>query len=60
MIDIHKLKIKDKVKVYDYTADVLDEIVTIVMIDIISNDIVYERSNGEQIYFLGQGYFEYP
>ena len=47
----------DKVKVFDYANEIFDEFVLIMKYDIISNDIVYKRKNGEEILFSGQGYF---
>lgn len=52
------LKTGDKVKVFDYGNEILDEKVEIILNDIISGYIVYERDNGEQFLFSGQGYFE--
>jgi hypothetical protein len=48
----------DKVKVFDYINVIYDEIVTIIIVDIITNEIVYQRQNGEKLLFSGQGYFE--
>jgi hypothetical protein len=48
----------DKAKVFDYGNEIFDEIVTIFINDTISDIIIYERNNGEKIYFSGSGYFE--
>ena len=52
------LKRGDKVRVFDYGNEIFDEIVSIILNDTISGDIVYKRDNGEKILFSGQGYFE--
>jgi hypothetical protein len=51
------LKKGDKVKVFDYGNEIF-EMVTIILNDIISGEIVYKRDNGEKFSFSGQGYFE--
>ncbi len=57
-MDIYDIKVGQKIKVFDYGNDILDEIVLITMKDTISEDIVYQRASGEKIWFSGQGYFE--
>jgi hypothetical protein len=48
----------DKVKVFDYGNEIFDEIVTIIVNDSYTNEIIYERQNGECVVFSNQGYFE--
>ena len=52
------LKRGDKVRVFDYGNEIFDEIVLIILNDVISGEIVYNRDNGDKILFSGQGYFE--
>ena len=52
------LKRGDKVRVFDYGNEIFDEVVSIILNDVISGEIVYKRDNGEKILFSGQGYFE--
>jgi len=52
------LKRGDMVRVFDYGNEIFDEIVTIILNDVISGEIVYKRNDGEKILFSGQGYFE--
>lgn len=52
------LKRGNKVRVFDYGNEIFGEVVTIILNDVISGEIVYKRDNGEKILFSGQGYFE--
>jgi hypothetical protein len=52
------LKKGDMVRVFDYGNEIFDEIVTIILNDVISGEIVYKRNDGEKILFSRQGYFE--
>jgi hypothetical protein len=52
------LKRGDKVRVFDFGNEIFDEIVTIILNDPISGEIIYKLDNGEEIWFSGSGYFD--
>lgn len=44
-------------RVFDYGNDILNEIVTVTMVDPIDNEVIYETDDGEEWVFSGMGYF---
>ena len=45
-------------RVFDYGNDIMDEIVTVTMVDPIDGEIRYETDDGEEWVFSGMGYFD--
>lgn len=44
-------------RVFDYGNDIINEIVTVTMVDPIDNEVIYETDDGEEWVFSGMGYF---
>ena len=44
-------------RVFDYGNGIINEIVTVTMVDPIDNEVIYETDDGEEWMFSGVGYF---
>lgn len=44
-------------RVFDYGNDIINEIVTVTMVDPIDDEVIYETDDGEKWVFSGIGYF---